>query len=89
MLEWLHGIYKRKEPIEHWASKNAIYTKYRTPDGDSIEVEVHTDPYNPAAFLIKSNGAVVGRFWLDELYRICVEANTSVKYAGSAGRSES
>jgi hypothetical protein len=57
---------KRKEPIEHWASKNALYVKYKTSDDIDFEVSVYPDPESPATFLIKANGLVIGRVWADD-----------------------
>lgn len=57
---------KRREPVEHWASKNALYARYETADGITFEVSVYPDPQMPATFLVKANGLVVGRIWVDD-----------------------
>lgn len=63
MWEWLFGKKKREEEIEHWASANALYTRYKTVNGHVFEVSVYPDPESPATFLVKSNGLVIGRIW--------------------------
>lgn len=57
---------KRREPVEHWASKNALYIRYRTADEIDFEVSVYPDPLSPATFLVKANGLVIGRIWVDD-----------------------
>jgi hypothetical protein len=81
MFKWLF-YKKRREPIEHWASKHTLLSKYKNSNGDVVEISVEIDQYTPATFLIKSHGLIIGRFWVDEFHRVCVESHTSVKYEG-------
>ncbi len=56
----------RREPVMHWAANHALYTRYETTNGDVFEVSVYPDPASPATFLVKSNGLIMGRIWVDD-----------------------
>jgi hypothetical protein len=60
------GLFKKKLPVVTWQNNGALYVRYKTSYGHTFEVAVYPDPKSQATFLVKANGSVIGRFWVED-----------------------
>jgi hypothetical protein len=64
MLRWV--LFGDKSPVQTTVVGTGLRTKYRTKGGKSMEIDIRPDPRNPATLIVKANGTVVGRVWVED-----------------------
>lgn len=64
LLKWI--LWGDKRPVQHNVVGLSIHTTYVTTKAKVMEIVVQPDPQNPATFLVKANGTLVGRVWVED-----------------------
>lgn len=64
LLRWV--LFGDKSPVQTTVVGTGLRMKYRTKGGKTMEIDIRPDPGKPATLIVKSNGTVVGRVWVED-----------------------
>ena len=70
MFDSIRKFFKKnlepENPVKSWLTRSVLYTKYKTSNDHLFEVAIYPDTQIPATFIVKANGLVIARIWVDD-----------------------